>query len=582
MFMNSRTIFLSPLTLLIILMFLPSNALAATLTSTVNQNQISLNETLALTISYSEQVDNNELDLSVLEQDFDILSSKPQNSSRISIINGRRTTESNTTWNITLTPKRAGRLLIPAFSINGDLSKAITIQASAANNTQKGSSAKAAMIAKVTVNPTAAYLGQQVVINIELSIDKTVSNIRGEHLAVAGMPADLIDQKNFQRIDNGVARPIASWTYVFYPKEAGEFTIPAQTFTGLVNASRDFFGNFRNKGRQVFARSPAIKVSVEEPIANNDNTPWFPSESVTIESVWSDDKNQLKVGEPITRTINITAQGQPASAIPQLTLLSSSNDYKTYSDQPKLENMVTTSGRVGIRREAQAIIPSKEGTLTLPEQNIHWWNTNAKQWQVATLAAETLSVAPAINSNDTTQTSVSSLTTDTQNERSQQIDLVNTPIQTSKSNHWLWLLLTAILSVICLVQAWFIFKLVRKPTEFTTKTRTNTSVNEIQAWKQLLNVLPSNDANSIRNHLIQWSRHALPQQKQYTLHSLAKQVNNQELTEQFKQLDEHLYKGTPLNTHMLSQVLQQARKSLLAKQRQQNTKQTELAPLYPI
>jgi len=336
---------------------------AATLTSTVNQNQISLKETLSLTVKYSEQVDGSKLDLSSLKKDFDILASSPQTSNRVSIINGKTTREATTTWNITLTPKRVGRLQIPAFNINGDGSKAITIQASKAKS---GSKANQAIAAKVTVNRNNIYVGQQLVIKIELSIDKSVSDIRGDQPNIEGLPIELIDQQNKKHTVNGVVRQLSTWMYIAFPKESGEITIPSLNFTGLSNARRDFFNNILNQGQKVFARSAPVTVTINEPLTSTGNAPWFPSESVDIRAEWSGDKSQLKVGEPITRTITVLAQGQPASAIPPLNLDTNSSDYKSYSDQPKIDDMLATSGLIGRRIEAQAIIPSKAGTTKNP------------------------------------------------------------------------------------------------------------------------------------------------------------------------------------------------------------------------
>ena len=97
---------------------------ADTLVSRVDRNSISLNETLNLVVEYDEQVDSRSVDLSALQQDFEILNSSQ--GSQVRIINGRQDVSTN--WNLTLLPRRSGQLLIPSFQVAGNFSEAITIE----------------------------------------------------------------------------------------------------------------------------------------------------------------------------------------------------------------------------------------------------------------------------------------------------------------------------------------------------------------------------------------------------------------------------------------------------------------------
>ena len=103
--------------LIIMLLQLSTTVNAGNLSSTVDRNQISPNETLTLTVTYDEQVDSSQLDLKNLEQDFEILGVSPQTTSSVSIVNGQASRQASTIWTITLIAKRPGTLGIPAFSI---------------------------------------------------------------------------------------------------------------------------------------------------------------------------------------------------------------------------------------------------------------------------------------------------------------------------------------------------------------------------------------------------------------------------------------------------------------------------------
>ena len=141
------TIFLS-------LMSVSLNSFGATLSSTVNRNQVSTNETLTLTVSIDEQVNTSSLDLSELERDFEVLGTSPQSRSSINIVNGRSVQEATTVWTITLVAKRDGRLTIPAFSIGTAKSQAITINVS---NAKHSSSSNLPLDVKVSSNRCLLY-----------------------------------------------------------------------------------------------------------------------------------------------------------------------------------------------------------------------------------------------------------------------------------------------------------------------------------------------------------------------------------------------------------------------------------------
>ncbi len=576
----------------LLLILIPWPTYAGTLTSNVNRNQININETLTLTVKYDEQVGNNALDLTELEADFDVLSSTPQSSNRISIINGQTTREASTTWSIILTPKRSGQLRIPALSINGNSSDAFSINVSSSNKTTESQTPSEPISVNVSTSPTVAYPGQQIVIKVELSVDQSVSDVRGEQLHIDGAPIEPVDKQSFQRIDNGIARQVVIWTYVTFAPEwkvnstekQEAITLPSQTFTGLANASasRGFFSQ-RNQGQQVFARSTPVSIELKEMPENPARHPWLPADDVSILATWSGDKEQLRVGEPITRTIEVIAKGQLANAITPLKLANNSKDYKAYADQPKLENNTSTHGIVGKRIEAQAIIPSNSGQLTLPEQRIHWWNIKTQQWQEAVLAAETLNIAPAIANQQSTDSATVTPTIDPllfpENGQTVQGPKLS-ELSNSDSDNWLWQLVSMVLLIICIVQGWLLYNIFQRQKSTDSLQDPLSSPTEAKAWKQLKTALQSNDASNIRQRLIEWSKHAFPEQKQHTLETLSQYSNHKELATQLNKLDRHLFKGDTLDFSQLPTVITQLRQDWL-KGQQQSTKSSELAPLYP-
>ena len=130
--------------LLVLLSLTSTTTFAASLTASVDRNQLGAGETLELRIKYDEQA-SSDPDFSPLEKDFEVLSKNQQN--QFSFTNGNSV--SYTEWRIQLLPKRSGQLTIPALQFKGEKSNLITL--------------------KVTDNPSANTSSQPVFIETELN-----------------------------------------------------------------------------------------------------------------------------------------------------------------------------------------------------------------------------------------------------------------------------------------------------------------------------------------------------------------------------------------------------------------------------
>ncbi len=341
---------------------------AATLTASIDRNKISINETLNFQLRYDEKADTNDLDLSTLKQDFDVLAIRPQNSNNLTIINGQTSREILTIWNITLAPKRQGTLVIPSFNINGTVSNAIRVDVV---ESSAGLPQQQPMIVRLNPDIKTAYPGQQILIKVELLAQNSVSNLSGDQLRLEDAEVELLDQQSFRKIENGISWQVVEWTYAVFPEKEGTLPIPAQLFTGTLqtNQQRNRFDPFRQqRGQRISARSSATALEIKQ-IPETNGLPWFPANDVRMQSSWSGDTNQMRVGEPLTRKVQVIASGQRASVISPLPD-NSSLTYKAYKDQAQLENQPTANGMVGVRQESEAIVPSAAGILELPEQRV--------------------------------------------------------------------------------------------------------------------------------------------------------------------------------------------------------------------
>jgi hypothetical protein len=141
-------------------------------------------------------------------------------------------------------------------------------------------------------------------------------------------------------------------------------------------------------------RSDPVELEAQPVPAEFNGSVWLPAQQVFLIESWPDNSQEFRVGEPVTRTLTLRANGLGSSQLPQIGA-TVPEGVKQYPDQPVLENRVDDTGLVAIRQEKVALIPSREGTLILPELEIPWWNTRTGQIEYARLPARPIDVLPA-------------------------------------------------------------------------------------------------------------------------------------------------------------------------------------------
>ena len=540
------------------------NIHAASLTSTVDRNQLSANETLTLTVNYDGGVDASLLDYSALQKDFEIIGVTPQSNSSISIANGRASRVSKTAWSIILAPKREGQLVIPAFSINNENSQAITINVD--SSTQNATGSPQPLQAWTIASGDAVYPNQQLIVTIEISAQNDVGNLNGPELIVKDAQVESLGQQSFQRVENGVARQTVQLTYAVSAETAGEIVIPRMTYTAVKGGQRGFFGA---RGQKVTARTEQLTIKVKA-LPSNAPAPWFPAEDVQIRSEWSGDTSAIKVGEPITRTITITADGQQAETISPLSKPNSVDGIKAYKDQPQLHTQTTESGFVGTRIESSAIVASQAGTVVLPELRLSWWNVKTDRLEQAILPAETIVAtgAAAIVPKVTPSTEI----------------VTPEPTYTADSNLVRVLIAGVIaLLLLCLTQFWVILRLRKSmlAQSWNPPSEKRSNLSETDAWRALQKALSSAQTAEVRRTLILWGKAISPNGAITNLQDLANFSNDQEIKQQLSLLEKSLYKdNTQFDVAELKATLMKFRRGIIKPENKSKADARALQPLY--
>jgi hypothetical protein len=296
----------------------------------------------------------------------------------------------------------------------------------------------------------------------------------------------------------------------------------------------------------------------------------MPSSQLKLEQTWSNKSASLTAGEPITRTIKITALGLTAAQIQPLPSIENS-EVKLYPDQAVLEDKQTNRGILGIRSESVAIVPNQAGKLTLPSIEVKWWDTVNNRMQTSRLPEKTFTVIAAKN---TPQISYENNTT---NQQAIATENLETTSSLSKLTHWSLTLNALLVAVIVGLLYW------RRntPSKLATKATTKLSHSK-QQLNQIAKLAKDSNLAAMRESILLWGAEVFVQQPPRSLNQLADLMANPELKQQFALLDKMLFKAdsngvSAVDTQAIVKIL----KGFSTANNKDKDRGTQLKPLYP-
>ena len=544
----------------------------ATLTATADRTIIHSNETLQLLVRLDSQALIGEPDFTVIESNFEILSTSRQQ--QYSRVNGQ--TQSYTDWNLLLAPKRTGRLLVPSIKYKKDISNAIEItvrQATASSATGQP------VYTETLVDKTEIYTQEQLLLTHRLYTSVALSNFDPDPLSVDDVIMHKVSETQFAKNIGGKDYRVVEYIYALFPQVSGKLQIPALRFSAY-QTSNNGYGGFSSRGNRIVRSTDAKTIDVMPRPTHIDMDNWMPASNLRLDQQWSSPPDQLKVGEPVTRNIRITANGLTAAQIMPLSL-SESDDYKIYPDQPQLDDNADASGVTGIRRESFALVPNRPGEITLPAVTVRWWDSGKQRMQTAKLDPVTLQVAaaevsqlnPYNSAPATALTDRLAIESVPEAPKSLATELRSSlPLQISLASNGL---LMALLLLIWL----------RRSTT-VAPARDLTGLNSARLeLKQLLTNIEraagKSDLAPLRDSLLAWGRCIFPQQKINTLAEIASLLDHAQLQQQFDLLDQTLYNNSTEQQPDLKLLVNLVRNVVVPKTESSQAAKAELKPLYP-
>lgn len=521
--MNHKTIFF--FSTLCLSLFLNTSQ-AANITASLDRNPVMLDESFRLVLEADSSVDDDP-DFSVLQKDFEILSQSK--STNMSFVNGSFSRKS--VWNLALMSKKSGIFMIPSIPFGKDISPALRITIKQATANANPSAGGSEIYVEAEVAQKNAWVQSQIIYTVRLFSRLSMSNLRHSELNTSD-PDTIIEPlgkaTTYEVFKGGMRFAVRELRFAVYPQHSGKLTFLPMVFEGRVsrNSSQSIFDQFMNTGTLKRLRSKSVSIHVKPKPANIKTTDWLPASKLSLIEEWSEDVNQLKTGEPVTRTITILAEGPLAANLPDLKL-ADSQGLKQYPDKPVLENRVTENGVSSSKEIKVALIPTKAGNYKLPAISVPWWNTKTGRREVAHLAEVILNTTGIAN----TAINPPPVITPAE-ERTKTISAI--PESLVNAAYWPWVSLA-------LAAGWLITLVV-----FSRKSERSQKIKHKQApalqplAKSVHKRCSNNDIHQARNALIEWAKARWPDKTITSLVDIA-ELSSPKLGEQLQALNTALY-----------------------------------------
>jgi len=574
---NAERSFLQPAWVLMLFILTASTPSWAKLTATADRTVLDSNETLQLLVRFDGQAVTSQPDFDVLKRDFKILSNNRQQ--QYSISNGR--SESYTDWKLTLAPKRIGRLLVPSIKYKKDISDAIEIsvrKASPSNTTGQP------VYTETLIDKPAVYVQEQLLLTHRLFTSIQLTDFSMEELTVPGAIIQKVAQNQFRKRVGNKDYIVVEIKYALFPQTSGKLDIPAVAISAYQTGNNQS-SFFRSRGNQLIRNTEAKTIDVMAKPAHIDADQWMPSSQLTISQKWSNNLEQLQVGEPVTRTITISAKGLTGAQILPLSLESSS-DFKVYPDQAQLNESVDASGVTGVRQESFALVPNRQGEIVLPEISLRWWDTVNQRMQTATLDAMRLEVGAAPTSAATNSAPYLEPIELADSQQSAAAISQNNDLQTGDGSFSTLMRLS--LAANALLLTLLAALLLKRKSKQSARQRPSEINSPRLKLKQLIKAIEiaakKDDLAALREAVIAWGRSAFPDNKIKTLQEIAELCADPQLKQQFDRLDQSLY-NSPNNEDQSPsadiKLLIALLKGLDIPSAEAKTSANGLKPLYP-
>jgi len=380
-------------------LFIPYSAEAQEVRAFADRTQVSLGESLQLTVSVSGG--DGKADTSPI-RDFKVISRGT--GSTVQIVNGRMSRE--TSENYTLIPLTEGRLKIPPLDVkvDGKILKTEEIIIEVSKTPQQSDNRRQYLFVEAQVSNSEPYEGEQIIYTFRFFVNVRLANARFQKPEFKGFTAKETverheDRKSYRTVVSGREYNVTELSFVLIPLSAGEKIIePAVLEADLMMSRRKaspffndpFFGDTELEPG-VFKTEP-IKINVKP-------LPPYTGEGKFSGLVGNFDIHAFlenaEINEGDSATLSITVEGtgnitdmeEPQIAVPDA--------LKPYKDAPQDDIKIGERGYNGQKVFRTALVGVREGEYHLDQICLNYFDISKGDYQSKATIPLTVKVQPA-------------------------------------------------------------------------------------------------------------------------------------------------------------------------------------------
>ena len=374
--------------LLILVISIWSTASSAELSTRLSRSSIDELESVQLTIRANGTRSVEELDLSELEKNFQVLNTNT--SSQYQYINGNE--QSWVDYQITLKPRIAGTLTIPSLTIGNEISLPLTLKVRPISQSLRDEINQLVFF-EVETSKESVYVQEQLLFTRRLVYSNGVqlyNEIPGPPKIANALVLILGETRSGTTERNGKKYGVVEQRFAIFPEMSGKLEIPAIDITASVRLIER--GRVSRKGVRVSTTDLLVNV-MPVPEAYPEEAPWLPAQAIILTQTLEPGVNKANVGDTLQRKIQVRIDGNTGSILPSLNAQPSESLFSIYPTAPSIEDDTSGDSVIGFRTESSSIVPLQPGQLSLGETSITWWDTVSNEVRISVLVDSHISAA---------------------------------------------------------------------------------------------------------------------------------------------------------------------------------------------
>ena len=374
--------------LLILVISIWSTASSAELSTRLSRSSIDELESVQLTIRANGTRSVEELDLSELEKNFQVLNTNT--SSQYQYINGNE--QSWVDYQITLKPRIAGTLTIPSLTIGNESSLPLTLKVRPISQSLRDEINQLVFF-EVETSKESVYVQEQLLFTRRLVYSNGVqlyNEIPGPPKIANALVLILGETRSGTTERNGKKYGVVEQRFAIFPEMSGKLEIPAIDITASVRLIER--GRVSRKGVRVSTTDLLVNV-MPVPEAYPEEAPWLPAQAIILTQTLEPGVSKANVGDTLQRRIQVRIDGNTGSILPSLNAQPSESLFSIYPTAPSIKDDTSGDSVIGFRTESSSIVPLRPGQLSLGETSITWWDTVSNEVRTSVLADSRISAA---------------------------------------------------------------------------------------------------------------------------------------------------------------------------------------------